>query len=532
MRFLFFLKNNQRLLDFFFIALVLCIYGELSLWLGQDAHGDVWNYHLYNGWSYLHNRLDWDLAPAGAHSFLNPYLDVLFFKLVTTLEGSVYCFVIGAVHGLIVVPVLLIVRHLLSKHYLLSYPVSALCCFGSVFYIGCLGLSTHDDLITIFVLFSFYFLIRFLESYKLYFALFSAIILGLSVGLKLTAATYALAFCSLILIFVTGGVGRKIKISFYYGCTLLIGAIISTGLWCYRLYVDYDNPLFPFYNNIFKSPLASLDGAATQAMYFFQQKGLEHIFYPFFFADNPQRVASSTSEFIIYLPVFTIIACWTALCVFYSKKNRSIDDKKILFCSVFLVTSYVIWQFIFGVYRYFLPTDILLPLFLFLFINYSISAREDFLKPCRKLFVLIFLCALVCYQIAGGIPGWGRGAILSPYYSGNVPDELKKADVIFLGSYPSAWLVPVIEPQGHVICVGDVFLNFYSQEYKSRYFEIPQRKSVFIIFDTHLQFDKSRVEERLAFYKLKIDWSSKKTFETRLSSYHRPQDYYRLVLMN
>ena len=152
MQFFVLIKYYHRYLDFFFVTLILCIYGGVSLWLGQDAHGDVWNYHLYNGWSYIHDRLDWDFAPAGAHSFLNPYLDVLFFKIVTTTNGSVYSFVLGVAHGLIVIPVLLIVRHLFSNNWFLSCLVSALCCFGSVFYIGCLGLSTHDDLITIFVL--------------------------------------------------------------------------------------------------------------------------------------------------------------------------------------------------------------------------------------------------------------------------------------------------------------------------------------------------------------------------------------------
>lgn len=524
-----FTKDNEGVYDFLYIVSVLFAYGVLSLLLGQDSHGDVWNYHLYNGWSYLNNRLEWDLAPAGAHSFLNPYLDVLFYKCVSTTNGVVYTFFVGILQGLVVVPLLLIVRVFYSEK-ILAYVITTLCCFGSTFFIGCLGLSTHDNLITVLVLISFYLLLQYFKKNNFLFLSFSAFILGATIGLKLTASTYAVTFCGLVFLFSKGKIVRKFELFAFYSCVLLLGIGVTSGKWFYDLYSLYGNPLFPFYNNIFQSPFASLNGASTQAMDFFQQTGLEHIFYPFFFADHPERVASSanSSQYLIYQPVFVLIACWTALCMFYTRKTIDDRDRIILFFSIFLVLSYSVWQIFFGVYRYFLPTDILFPLLLFMFLEYSIKFRGVLSRGLTRLVVISLLVLSVGFQVLSGIPTWGRGDVTTPYFCGNIPGELRQADVLFLGTYPSAWLIPVIEPIGHVATVGGVFLDFASDEYKSKYYQFSSKENNYLLLDSHLVVNLKKIEEELAFYNLQVDWNVKKEFSVRLSSHLKTIVYYKL----
>ena len=58
-------------------------FGALSMLHGQDANWDLYNYHLYNPFAYLNDKLDIDLAPAGAQSYFNPALDVLHYLLLT-----------------------------------------------------------------------------------------------------------------------------------------------------------------------------------------------------------------------------------------------------------------------------------------------------------------------------------------------------------------------------------------------------------------------------------------------------------------
>lgn len=73
----------------FFLALVE---GGVSLLRRQDTNGDVWNYHLYNAYAWFNGRLGYDLGPAGAHSYLNPYLDSLFYFAISHLNPFVVAF--------------------------------------------------------------------------------------------------------------------------------------------------------------------------------------------------------------------------------------------------------------------------------------------------------------------------------------------------------------------------------------------------------------------------------------------------------
>jgi hypothetical protein len=55
-----------------------------SCWLGKDVLWDTIHYHLYAGFSALHDRFDLDYFAAGNQSYLNPYSYVPFYLLATS----------------------------------------------------------------------------------------------------------------------------------------------------------------------------------------------------------------------------------------------------------------------------------------------------------------------------------------------------------------------------------------------------------------------------------------------------------------
>ncbi|MGA2552252.1 MAG: hypothetical protein ABSF50_19065 [Burkholderiaceae bacterium] len=58
--------------------------------LGEDAPWDAFHYHLYAGFSALHDRFDQDFFAAGAQSYFNPYVHVPFYWMVRSgLPGLV-----------------------------------------------------------------------------------------------------------------------------------------------------------------------------------------------------------------------------------------------------------------------------------------------------------------------------------------------------------------------------------------------------------------------------------------------------------
>ena len=56
--------------------------GIVSLARGLDASWDLRNYHFYNPWAWLNNRLYYDYAPAQIQSYLNPLPDLPYYALV------------------------------------------------------------------------------------------------------------------------------------------------------------------------------------------------------------------------------------------------------------------------------------------------------------------------------------------------------------------------------------------------------------------------------------------------------------------
>ena len=81
----------------------LCFGSVLSSLLRFEIFTDLINYHYYNGFSFLNNRLTYDVAPAGFHSFFNPLADTVTYLLVRTLNDrpAVYFALTGLSFGIL-----------------------------------------------------------------------------------------------------------------------------------------------------------------------------------------------------------------------------------------------------------------------------------------------------------------------------------------------------------------------------------------------------------------------------------------------
>ena len=83
-----------------FVAAAVVGFGGLSLWLGQDVNWDLLNYHYYDGYAFLHGRLDRDIAPAGIQTYQPPLLHVFHYLGLAHLPSRVFGFLLRARHGL------------------------------------------------------------------------------------------------------------------------------------------------------------------------------------------------------------------------------------------------------------------------------------------------------------------------------------------------------------------------------------------------------------------------------------------------
>src|SRR4051794_15305684 len=82
------------------LLIVPLLVGAESLRLGQDTNWDILNYHLYNPYAFLNNRLTYDLAPAGLQSFFNPAVDIAYYKALFWFGPEKTAFGLGFLQGL------------------------------------------------------------------------------------------------------------------------------------------------------------------------------------------------------------------------------------------------------------------------------------------------------------------------------------------------------------------------------------------------------------------------------------------------
>src|SRR5260370_21037706 len=75
--------------------------GAASAWFaGEDINWDWRNYHDYNAFALINGRYDWDVAPAGIQTFLNPLAYVPAYLLRHHVGAPLWGMLLGAIHGL------------------------------------------------------------------------------------------------------------------------------------------------------------------------------------------------------------------------------------------------------------------------------------------------------------------------------------------------------------------------------------------------------------------------------------------------
>ena len=96
--------------------LVALAFGTWSVLLGQDKNWDLLNYHLYNPYAFLHDRIEIDLAPAGIQTYFSPMLDIAYFKAISLLDPKTVGFLLGFLQGLNFFLLYAIAQRVLKDH--------------------------------------------------------------------------------------------------------------------------------------------------------------------------------------------------------------------------------------------------------------------------------------------------------------------------------------------------------------------------------------------------------------------------------
>lgn len=342
-------NKNARLLGALFV-----LGGLISLWNGQDASYDILNYHLYNAYAFLTGRGGTDIIPGGGYNFFNPLVSIPYYLLFTKLAAypRLVSFLSGYAWAVCAFFAVKIVFSVFKKNTIYTYIACVLGLAGvSAFSLA--GSGNGDLQTAMFMLASIYCLTR--ERKIAWLAGFLA---GVGLGLKFTNGPViaGIGIAALFLFAREKGFWKNIILfSLCFGG----GFLLTNGYFMYELYTKYQNPFFPFFNNIFKSPMFAFEAGTDPN--FLPSSWTERLMLTFAWTRN--TLSSGGYPFRDMKLALAVPFAFLLLLdiIFWGKKNyyETFYKHKLTAVLLFVTVTYVFWIKMFGTLRYFVTADFL-----------------------------------------------------------------------------------------------------------------------------------------------------------------------------
>ncbi len=416
------------------IALLILGSGVGSLLMRQDANTDLHRYRFYIGYAFVHGRLDYDLVPAALGTFLNPILDSIHYLGIRHLPPRLFGFSIGALQGLNPALVFLITRRLIGRgsgSLTFALLVGVLAAAGPTAR-SLLGTTMGDTTASIPLLLSVLLVVgdderpwRRPGSVP---GLGAGLLAGASVGLKLTMAPFVLALAALIGLMVAR---RRLHVggalAFFLG--VVLGYAALAGYWCWLLWERFGNPLFPFANQIFRSPF--LPPEAIRDTRWAAQGPLDIVATPLAMAlgetSRLQEIPFRDARFLLVLIAGLV---WLSMRWLGRRASLSVGQGNLL---AYIALAYLAWLVAFYYYRYASVLEYLAPLALVILVRSLLPhAARTVLLPVG-LFLLL----------STSVGQWQRHAWGDRWWNITLPTQAVEPDTMVLLRSPlNSFLAP------------------------------------------------------------------------------------------
>jgi len=442
------------------LLLVPVAFAVAAIALGKEAGWDLQNYHWYNPYALLNDRLGFDIAVAHHATYYNPLIDLPSYWLASHgpawWVGAFY----GALFGVMVALQAAIAYHVIGACTQVSNTTRmvitiaiALCGASGAGAILELGNTANDVPAAIGCFIALWLLLKHypaLRSVAITRQLSRTLLIagacaGVSAGLKLTTDAYALGL--VVATFITPITWRKRCIAtLLLGIGMLCGFLSVAGWWFWRMWEYGRNPLFPYYNHWFHSPLL-VDGSYLDPSYV--TDGLTTWLLPWLMTFDSSYVSESQFHDARILVAYVLVPVAVLLVVIKAVRAKSRDATAathasnttavylgmtmFLFC--FAAVSYFAWLNMFSVYRYLVPLEMMAPLL--------ITLAMLLLPIARMLQYLLLLGIWLALQIVLDVHP-ERQKWDNDYVSVKVPPLKRHANsmVLISGFAPMAFVIP------------------------------------------------------------------------------------------
>lgn len=491
-----------------FLTVIVVIHGLYGAIADQDFNWDFLNYHYYNPFALLNNRLGMDIAPAEICTYINPLPHVPMYIASQLLHPRLVGALLAMIHSLNFVIIYYIIRDFLREREeplsgkWLLFMLSLWSILGSL-NTAEIATNFNDNFVSIFFLLSIYVLLRKFTKPRLRDFLLCGFIAGFGFGLKLNSGFFfvAIALAVALLFF-------RLKIWVAFGGGAVIGFLVSAGYWMWIMFDRFQSPFFPFYNAIFKSPFylkvnfVDKTSLATSLSDYFLRP-FQMIFPA---ADNVPG-----SLYYMREPrfAFLFIALLAVIMMIMIKKIKLRFERRSLFLLTFFVISWFLWLKMFGFNRYIVLLDVLCPLVLFTCL--------DRLFPNKK--TLSTVLVVVCFfnLIVSQKAEWDRSGWRDNFIDFKAPHLAEPANSLVLLAGPEAlsFLIPSFDKQARFIRTSGSFYSPGHDHLLSKQIKTTINNHVgdfFIIFrNTHESYARADLD----YYGLSARWDSCEKLQTR-----------------
>ena len=511
--------------EYAFLALSLLFWAGFVVLLGKDTSWDFRNYHWYAPYALLNHRMGMDVAVAHQASYYNPYLDIPFYLVATHTRAWIALALLGAAQGANIIPLYLIGRSALRFNITASdtkFMAGALALLGLV---GALtltefGTTYYDNVMSVFVLSGLALLVLKRDVLRegplgtaAAISAIAGLITGAAMGLKLPEMPFCVGFAA-ALVALGGGWKHQTARLIAGGAAGIAGFLIFSGPWMLNIYHLTGNPIFPYWNEYWKSPLAL--PAPYRDLRFVPafRPWWQQLFFPILFTVD-WHVADDLGfqDIRVCLAYLLIIAATIVWLLRRQSRDALLDARATAILFAFSAASYFVWLRMFAIYRYIILFEMLAPLLI-------IGAVGLLPLPRRSRYLtLAGLCAACLLTARSDF--LERAPVEDPYVQAALPPipHPDKTMVVMTGDAPMGFIattlppkIPVLRIDGWMVQPRDGTLLTRRMKHRVAA-QLAEGGDLYLIAEAA---DMTRAHDALGDYQLAIRWSECQQFDTNL----------------
>ena len=435
-----------------------------SYHLGKAMTWDTMGYHVYAGFSALHDRFRQDYFAAGPQAYFNPYAYVPFYLLIrsslTPLEdASVLALIQSAILWVTYELTVQMACSDTPKNRAIIGVLAVLLAFLNPVLINEFGSSYADVTTAELALAGWLLLITVVRAPSVVRVIWAALLLGVASGLKATNAVHAVS-AAFLLPFIPAGWARKVGYSILYVLLVSVGFIFVSLPWSIHLERRFGNPVFPLLNGLFRSPQY-----ATGTM-------LDHRFMPATLGAALVRpfemvlpkpwihfeLSAPDIRYAILLALLVLFALrwlWYRVGTSRVLPNSSYPDRVLAAVISAFSVDWALWLTASGNSRYFIPMACVAASLCFILIFRLLSAYPTIRN---SLLATIFFVQFVQLSMGADyryyLP-WNHG----PWFTVSVPSNLKsRVDLYFLiGGQTNSYIIPDMPRDSGFVNLGGAY---------------------------------------------------------------------------